>query len=439
MVSRLRVWLREEVWKEDLHRAGWARGWWLATVRVAVHAGGGFAQNLVGIQAAGLTMITLFALVPILWLGFAVAEWLGFLTELQGSIERLKSAQDVPAGLRDALSQFQGLAGAVSYEALGLFGSVILAYSGYALFTKTEKVFNHVWKARRRAWYGRVGGFVAVVVFVPILVLASIAGEAFLNEELSQRVPWLSGAYEMGVGSLPYLVLAVALTVLYKMMPSVRVQWRAALIAGALGSLVMIAIHRGYTEAQLGIDRFNRVYAALAALPLLLIYLNLMWTAVLAGVRVSFAVQHVHSLGPPRVVSPPSREVHRRLGLALVHAAFAGQAEGGAPLEVESFARELDLPREWIEPVVESLVTARILEYHGEDGLRVVRDPASVSVWEVSRAVEESEEQIQIDLPDAVDARLQDVEQSARALLSGVDFTVSANQIRSEVPASPPA
>ena len=438
MVSRLRVWLREGVWEEDLRRASWLHKLWIATVRVAVHAGLGFYQNLVGIQAAGLTMFTLFALVPLLWSGFAVAEWLGFLEELQGSIDRLKNAENVPASLRESLIRFQSLADGVSYEALGLMGTVILGYSGYALFTKTEKVFNQVWKARRRPWYGRLGGFVAVVVFVPVLVLASIVGEAFLNEGLRQNLPGLAGAYEAGIGSLPYPVLTVALTILYKMMPSARVHWRAAAIAGAVAALAMIAIHRGYTEAQLSLDRFNRIYAALAAIPLLLIYLNLMWTVVLAGVRVSFAVQYVHSLGAPRVVSPPSREVNRRLGLAVVHSAFVRQEGDGALLEVESFARDLDLPREWIELVVESLVAAHILEHEGEDGLRVVRDPASVSVWEVARAVEETGDEIQIDLPYAVDARLQDAEESVRALLADVDFTDADTRNRPGVPAAPP-
>ena len=78
MISRLREWLRQGLWQEDLRRATRGRALGIGAARVSVYAFQSFRQNLVGIQAAGLTTITLLALVPLLWLGFGVIKGLGF-------------------------------------------------------------------------------------------------------------------------------------------------------------------------------------------------------------------------------------------------------------------------------------------------------------------------------------------------------------------------
>ena len=70
--------MTSDLWSEDLRRANSYRRIGIGTMRVAVHAVKSFSQNVVDIQAAGLTMVTLLALVPIMWLGLGVAKSLGF-------------------------------------------------------------------------------------------------------------------------------------------------------------------------------------------------------------------------------------------------------------------------------------------------------------------------------------------------------------------------
>ena len=56
-------------------------------------------------------------------------------------------------------------------------------------------------------------------------------------------------------------------------MASTTLQWKAALVAGVATGSVMIITFEVYLEFQIGAARMNAIYATLAALPLLLIYL----------------------------------------------------------------------------------------------------------------------------------------------------------------------
>lgn len=299
MISRLREWLRHGLWQEDLRRATRRRALGIGAARVSVYAFQSFRQNLVGIQAAGLTTITLLALVPLLWLGFGVIKGLGFAEAFEKKLDDMSKSSDLPANLKELIWQFQSMVDGITYQTLELPGVVILAYTAYALFTKVEKAFNHVWKARRRSWYGRIGGFVTVVVLVPILVLVGMVGESVLQEGVRQNLPRFVALYDTGMQFVPLLVTCIALTVLYKLMPSAKVRWSAATVSGIIAAVVLILVHRFYIGAQVGLALFNQVYAALAALPMLIIYLTIAWTVILAGVQVSFAVQNVNSIGPP--------------------------------------------------------------------------------------------------------------------------------------------
>src|SRR6188768_975526 len=82
MLRRIGVFFREALWRDDLERAtGW-RAVSFSVLRVIVHASRSFAQNMGSIRAAGLSLITLLAIVPLLALitalggAFGYGDWL---------------------------------------------------------------------------------------------------------------------------------------------------------------------------------------------------------------------------------------------------------------------------------------------------------------------------------------------------------------------------
>ncbi len=420
MIARIREWFRVRLWEDDLNDVSRWKALGIGALRVTIHAARSFSRNLVGVQAAGLTMLSLLGLVPLLWLGLGVAKGLGFNETLEEYLAAWQKSEELPAVLREALRNFDLAVKRVSFKALGLLGMVLLGYSGYSLFVTIERAFNHVWKAKRRSWYKRIGSFIGIVVVVPLFVLTAIAVESVLEEGslvlyMKENVPSLAVMYDAGVRFLPVAVVFIAITLLYKLLPSTRVYWRPAAVAGVLASVVLILVHGLYVRSQVGLALHNEVYAALAALPMLIVYLSLMWTIILAGVQVSFAVQNVNELGPPKDEPEVEYGTHRRLGLALALAACNEDS-----VELTEFAQSVDVPRPWVDAVVDDLVAAQILhleEADGEDRVRTARPAAELTMWDVVHAVERHEGDQELQLPPQIEARLRESMAAARVML----------------------
>ncbi len=403
-------------------------------MRVVVHTAQRFANNLGGIQAAGLSMITLLALGPMLILVFGVAKGFGFGDFLDQWMK--ESTASLSGGLQGFAEKMMDQINAVNFGALGLMGSLIIAYSGFALFTKVELTFNHVWKAgRRRPWYRRITDFIALLVIVPLLVAGAIVLSSLLHdgpwvEYLRQEFSWLAALYDAGLGMVPHMMLWIAFTAIYQIMPSTKVQWRSALIAGVFSGSAWLLIFQLYLKSQSGVASLNPITGVLAALPLLLIYLQVTWSIVLVGAEVSYAVQNVHALRAPEDVPPPSHAAHRRLVLLLVDHSCRRHLLGEKPLNLVAFAQDLDVPKEWVDRAYQGLHDAGILAMvadQDEDGEQVLpaKAPDRIGMAEAldaARGGYDKEVIKRLALPSSMESKLKELDRLAREAVADGRF-----------------
>jgi DNA-binding IscR family transcriptional regulator len=109
--------------------------------------------------------------------------------------------------------------------------------------------------------------------------------------------------------------------------------------------------------------------------------------------------------------------VSRRLALAVVDAVYRSRE---APFEIEAFARDLDLPREWVDMVAGALVESGVVRPISEDGLAPLRPAAELSVWAIFRVVDGLDEERSVPLPAQVEECLSRAAQEARVRLDSV-------------------
>ncbi|MHC4078631.1 MAG: YihY/virulence factor BrkB family protein [Planctomycetota bacterium] len=302
LFTRLKTFFLEGLWKEDLRECSTWRLLGHGLLRVVIHVVYGFSRNLGGIQAAGLTMLTVMAIVPLLAIGLGIANALGFHDTLEQSIAAAVQ-QMIPSS--DALIwEVRHAVQRVNFEALGMLGSLVLLYTGYVLFTNVEQSLNRVWGLRRsRRWYRRIVQFVIVVLIVPVLGLAAIFLGTALHEgpwiSYLHQLSWLADLYSLGLSLVPHVLLWIAFAALYKFMPATTVPWRGAFVGGVVAGSGWLFLHELYLYFQVGVALWDRIYASFLALPLLLIYLQAAWSAVLVGAEFSYAVLHIHEMKAP--------------------------------------------------------------------------------------------------------------------------------------------
>jgi membrane protein len=419
------------VWLEDLSKKTGLSWLVLACLRLGLHALGNFNHHLLGIRAAGLTMVTLFALVPMLAFGFSIADSLGYGEFIHDWLET--QAADLPEQMGSLVLSLRDLMERTSFAALGWLSSLILLYTGYSLFEKVEQALNHAWQTGRgRRWLRRLTDFVALVVFVPLLVLLAIILQSVLRSAdwtrlFGESYPWIATLYDSGIGFLPYLLIWLAFIALYKFMPNARVRWIPAIIAGVFAGTLCLIANGIYIYFQVGVARLNAIYATLAALPLLLVYLELAWAITLLGAELSYGIQNLNLLGRGRRLNEAGPALRERLGLWLVARACSNFGSGRGQLRIAELAAELEVSGEIIELAAEDLSEAGILlEIEGDDpGYMPARLPEQISAESVREAIRGELPKSLLDrlcLPAALAQRLDRVEGLCREQLESLDF-----------------
>jgi membrane protein len=392
-VTRCLRYFRTGLWDEKLHRLPYHRRFVVGSLRVAVHVLRSFSQNLASLQAAGLTLLTVLALVPMLALATALAKALGYADKLDAQLQVWQD--QFPKEVAPVFEELRKLIASVNFGALGLFGSVVVLWSALTLFTRVEQALNRVWRTRHsRAWYRRISDFLALLVLVPPLGILALVSSSLLDGvglvQWLRHSSWLDWVYEAGLDFLPHVFAWLSFTALYKIMPSAPVRWRTAAIGGVLAGSTLLLLHGLYLRLNVGVANANAVYLTFAALPILLVYLQLLWSIVLAGAEIAYAVQNLPSLRGGERLPTATRSVRQRLAWHLVTTSCSGFRAGRRGTTAAEVSSLLDVPMEWVDDVADALVQGELLVavQNDEERLMPALPPEQIDFAQVTAVID---------------------------------------------------
>ncbi len=429
-MGRLLEFFKVGLWTHDLRREVFWRRYGLGALRVGAYAILNYRRNLTGIRASGITLITLLSIVPCLLLVFGIAKGFGYGEELETSM--VSYSAELPTQFREVSDQIRELLGRTSFSTLGWLGTLFLVWTGITLFSKVEQALNHAWRTtNRRPWVRRVTDFIALVVIVPVLFLGALSLSSMLTGggvivSLRENLPIIGALYDMGLGFVPYVMTWIAFTAVYKIMPSADVTWRAAFVGGVVAGSGWLIMHSCYIRFQVGAARMNAIYATLAAIPLLLVYLQLAWTITLLGTEVAYGVQHVHLLGSARIDEESSFATRERLGLAIVEQAAKRFDAGDGATSLADLAAQVELPREWLDAICADLIRAKVLA-SVDNGEKVIpaqplENLALTTVRDALRGSCRSDLQARLPISPLLDTKLADARRAANQAIESHRF-----------------
>ena len=437
LVAAIERWFARDLWTLKLEELPRLKRWGLRALRVGALAVRGFVQDRCLFRASGLTYITVLSIVPLLAFSFSVAKGFGAYDLLrsrviepwidqvlpvhlapaasgsgapeiavpelpEGGSEVAEDAADEPrppgttTTARAAVDRVLELVERTDFSRLGFFGLAILLYTVVKLLDAAELALNDIWGIRRgRSIVRKVADYVTLIVVTPIFLIAGIG--LFTLSQTERALEWLRGALGLGLpldlllATMPYFVIWIGLTILYVTLPNTRVRLSSALWGGAVGGLFTLAALFGHNRFQVGIARFDAIYAGFAAFPIFLVFIYFLWTTLLFGAEVAAAHQGHHAFRRLMLGSARDEAERERLALralARITAAFLGQ-RGSA--HCADLAIELEAPESDVEDVLDQLVQVGILaEVEGPSGeLRWIcaQDPGGVSVADVLEAM----------------------------------------------------
>ncbi|MFU8833356.1 MAG: YihY family inner membrane protein, partial [Wenzhouxiangella sp.] len=130
----------------------------------------------------------------------------------------------------------------------------------------------------------------AALTLGPLLMGASLALTSYLAAIPFFSTDLAEGAVVGLINFMPLLVALAGFTLLFMIVPNRRVRWHHALIGAALSAVLFELASRGFVLYVSNFPTYERLYGALAAVPIFLVWIYLSWVVVLLGASLSAAL-----------------------------------------------------------------------------------------------------------------------------------------------------
>ncbi|MBM3988340.1 MAG: YihY family inner membrane protein [Planctomycetes bacterium] len=416
----------ETIWDARLEELGRGRRFGYKCARVAFLATVGFVGDNCMLRAMALTYTTVLSLVPLLAFSFAILKGLGFYEDLRreriepyldtlfGAAEQapapLLETSDAPlvlasgapeeglAHLRGVFNNVLDMVDGTDVKGLGAIGLVVLLLAVHRLLSSVEASFNQIWSVRKaRTLVRKLSDYLTMVVITPIFLVVAIGVTTalqntgvidFLEEKLALGV-----VLQLLIKLAPVLVGWMAFTLLYLVMPNRRGRFGAALLGGFFASLAWEGALLAHIAFQIGVAKYNAIYAGFAAIPIFLVWVQLSWGIVLAGAELAYASEkhyEYQGVGTGTRIAPAHAEhVAVRLMARLSEAFLAGERGPSVP----ELARRVGVALSTVDRLLSDLRERELVaaiessEAGQAQGWQPARDPATIRISDVLLAV----------------------------------------------------
>jgi membrane protein len=329
--------------------------------------------------ASGLAYATVFAMVPFAAAAFGVISTFPVFEAWSERLTGFLFSNFVPAAARTVEVWVRESAASASKMTLaGVIGLLVVAL---LLMKGIEDTFNRIWRVPSgRGPVARFLMYWAALTVGPLLVVVSLALSSYLFS-----LPMLAdGARAAGtlLRLTPFLLALFGFSCAYLIVPNRRVRLRDALAGGLLAALLFEASKSGLSLYLRQVPTYEQIYGALAVIPIFLLWVYLVWIAVLLGASLAASLSAFRYLPSERRL-PEGLEL---LGLLRLLGRFAQAQIYGRALEVDELRRlESSLSDDTLMRMLERLTELKVVQRAEAGGWLLVRDLDHLSLGELYR------------------------------------------------------
>lgn len=254
------------------------REWWRRIRYVARR----FGSDRCSENAAALTYMSLFALVPLLTVLYTMASAIPAFQGMEQTMQALLFENLMP----DSSSEIETYLSDFSQQAKNLTGPgiVFLVITAVLMLRNIEKSFNMIWRARENR--SAVSSFLlywAVLSLAPITIGLALGLSTYLSSFAHALEEYdIIGAKAFLLKSTPLLLSTAGFSLLYVAVPNCRVPFKHSLLGGFVAALAFHIARAIFTDLVVG-SSYAFIYGAFAAVPLFLLWIYLSWNIVLMG------------------------------------------------------------------------------------------------------------------------------------------------------------
>ena len=257
-------------------------------------------HDQINVVGGYLAYISLLSLVPFIAVMFSVMGAFPMFSEWREQLEAFLYANVVPSRgdeLRLYIAGFVENIGKMT--AVGIGALVIVALM---LIHNIDKTINAIFRITKRPrLIISFSMYWMVLTFGPILLGASIAVTSYLLSLSSLAEGYTPGLNTVLLALTPYLFSILAFFLLYLVVPNAKVQYRHALLGAVVASLLFEFLKEGFALYITQFPSYQAIYGALALVPILFLWIYLVWLVVLLGAELTALLQERGQLAEAEV------------------------------------------------------------------------------------------------------------------------------------------
>jgi len=373
------------VWKE----------WWQTFLQFLVFILRRFVRDGCVPSSASLTYTTLFAVVPLMTVTYAMLAAIPSLQGVGDEIQQLLFKHFVPSTGNTLQTYLEGFS--QQARQLTSYGVGFLVVTAYMMLKTVEKAFNGIWHVSEpRKGMASFLLYWAILSLGPLLLGMGFVVTSYLASlSFVQDTTETLGIKQHLLSMLPMLLSATAFTLIYAAVPNVKVPLKHAFIGGVTVAILFETAKSAFTLYVTHFPNYQLVYGAFAAVPLFLLWIYLSWMIVLLGGEL------VRGLSVFRAERLSARRLDLLLVLRVINWFWARYQKGDEVKQDDWTKLEFPIGQEqWLE-VIQLLQDNKFVQKTSK-GFVLARDLHTVSLWELNLLLDKPLP-ADVQLPEEVD------------------------------------
>ena len=335
----------------------------------------GFNNHNDTLWASALTYTLSLSLVPILAVALSAVKGLIGTDVIKPVIEEYLAIKSP-----ELTGKILLYVGNINAATVGTVGGATLLVTVLLTLSTIERALNTIFNVpQERPWLRKFTDYLSITFTMPVLLAAAVS----LKTSLATNLPRLPGLGWIAA----ILPIWAGFSFLYLFFPNRRVRWDCAALGGLVAGVLLEIGQWAYITFQVSAGRYQAIYGALAAVPILLTWIYIAWTIVLAGAELAAAAQGTEAGFSLDYRSPDF--VRTAVLLTVFRTAERALSRTAPVCTIESLAAELGAPSAALRPILDRLQNAGIVIASGSDsnasraGFFLARDSSELTLAEV--------------------------------------------------------
>ena len=231
--------------------------------------------------ASSLALTSLFALIPLLIVTLSMLRLMPQFQGLTVDLQQMLMDNLLPSASTSVSSYLNQIG--LQTKGLPLISIVVLVFTSLMMIRSIEDALNKVFDVYKKRPLGS-----ALLLYWGVLSLGllCIGGATFISVYLLSS-QWLDivsvGAHQSLIGMVPTLLTLFVIVFFYQVIPYTKVKFCHALVSGLFFTVVFNIFKVAFSWYILNVPTYTLLYGALAAVPLFILWVYLLWHLFLIG------------------------------------------------------------------------------------------------------------------------------------------------------------